>query len=62
MLDSQEIVAAAILSAPGWVRVGITAPDARMRVKAAETLAAHLREYAGEPLPMKDRNQLPLPL
>lgn len=62
MLDSQEIVAAAILSAPGWVKVGITAPDARMRVQAAETLAQHLAEYAGEPLRVSDRNQLPLPL
>jgi len=61
MLDSQEIVAAAILSAPGWVKVGITAPDARMRVQAAETLAAHLAEYAGE-TPALDVNQLPLPL
>lgn len=62
MLDSQEMVAAAILSAPGWVRIGITAPDPKMRVQAAEKLAAHLAEYAGEPLPKQDRNQLPLPL
>ncbi|KZE11099.1 MULTISPECIES: DUF6771 family protein [Sphingomonas] len=62
MLDSQEMIAAAILSAPGWVRLGITAPDARMRVQAAETMAAHLREYVGEPLSVQDRNQLPLPL
>lgn len=62
MLDSQEIVAAAILSAPGWVKVGITAPDARMRVQAAETLAAHLCEFAGDPIPIQDHNQLPLPL
>lgn len=62
MLDPREIVAAAIVSAPGWARVGITAPDPRMRIKAAETIAAHLAEYAGEPLPVDDRKQLPLPL
>lgn len=62
MLDSQEMVAAALLSAPGWARVGLTAPDSRLRVQAAETLAAHLAEYAGQPLAVSDRNQLPLPL
>ncbi|MGW8188869.1 DUF6771 family protein [Sphingomonas hankookensis] len=56
------MIAAALLSAPGWARVGLTAPDSRLRVEAATTLAAHLREYAGEPLPKQDRNQLPLPL
>ncbi len=62
MLDSHEMIAAALLSAPGWARVGLTAPDSRLRVEAATTLAVHLCEYAGEPLVMQDRNQLPLPL
>lgn len=61
MLDSREIVAAAILSAPGWARIGITAPDPRMRVQAAETMAAHLAEYAGD-RSSPDLDQLPLPL
>jgi hypothetical protein len=30
----------AILEAPGWVRVGITAPTAGMRERATEELAA----------------------
>lgn len=62
MLDTREIVAVAILSAPGWARIGITAPDARMRVQAAETIAKHLPEYAGDTQPVDDRKQLPLPL
>lgn len=62
MLNSQEMIAAALLSAPGWARVGLTAPDSRLRVEAATTLAAHLCESLSPPLAMEDRNQLPLPL
>lgn len=62
MLDSQEMIAAALLSAPGWARVGLTTPDSRLRVEAATTLAAHLCESLSPPLAMQDRNQLPLPL
>ena len=34
----------AILSAPGWARVGITMPDERMRVRAARELAQSIVE------------------
>lgn len=41
----------ALLSAPGWARVGLTMPDARMRENAATELAkaviGHLNGSAG---------------
>jgi hypothetical protein len=50
-------IAAAILAAPGWVRVGIAAPDRRIRERAAEALALSILEGAGRGLP-PDANQL----
>lgn len=52
-------ISAAILSAPGWARVGITAPNERLRHDAAHELArAILNGSAGGP----DPAQLPLAL
>lgn len=39
MRIEHDTIAQAILNAPGWARVGITAPDARMREEAARELA-----------------------
>ena len=51
----------ALLTSAGWARVGLTAPNARLREQAAKELALTICERlnAVEPL---DRNQLPLPL
>lgn len=54
-------LASAILTAPGWVRVGITAPVKRIREQAAHELARSLCE-AVRPMEQVDRNQLRLPL
>lgn len=49
-------LAESILSAPAWARVGITAPDDRMREEAALELARSIlgEEYCDDP------RQLPL--
>ena len=36
---SDRLIAAAILNAPGWARVGLTMPDPVMRERAADELA-----------------------
>ena len=44
-LDENRI-AAALLDAPGWARVGITAPTSHIRVEAAFELARAIVESA----------------
>jgi len=41
----QESIAATILDAPGWARVGIAAPSERMRAQAALALARAIVEH-----------------
>lgn len=54
-------IATAILEAPGWCRVGITAPGEHLRQQAAKELALSIASaLKGHPVP--DRDQLPLPL
>ena len=54
-------LATTILQAPGWVRVGITAPVQRIREQAAYELACAICN--AERLPVRDeRDQIPLPL
>lgn len=43
----QHLIAEAILSAPGWVRVGITMPEQRMRLRVADGLAQSIVEQLG---------------
>ncbi|WP_370631729.1 DUF6771 family protein [Novosphingobium sp. FKTRR1] len=40
MRIDHDTIAQAILAAPGWARVGITASDQRMREDAAQELAS----------------------
>lgn len=59
-IERQEL-SAILLAAPGWARVGLTMPDARLRERAADTLAATMIEkLQGTPTP--DINQLRLSL
>ena len=52
-------ISTAILNAPGWAKVGITAPNERLRRDAAQELArAIMSSSAAEP----DPAQLPLAL
>lgn len=55
-------VAELISHSPGWARVALTAPDAGLRERAAETLAAIVVERAEHPLPCRDPRQMALPL
>lgn len=59
---THESIAAAILSAPGWARVGLTMPNAEMRERAAETIATTILDTLGAPIEDADRDQLALPL
>jgi hypothetical protein len=54
-------IAAAILDAPGWCRVGITAPGEHLRQQAAKELALSIASSLKE-RSVPDRDQLPLPL
>lgn len=61
MIDSQTL-ADALLAAPGWARVGLTAPTETLRHSAANTLAAYVCKRLENPVVPVDRAQLPLPL
>lgn len=52
----------AILSAPGWARVGITMPDPAMRQRAASELARAVLVGLGVDATIDDANQLELPI
>ena len=54
-------ISAAILSAPGWCRVGITAPTEEMRQQSARELARAIVEYLN-PVPADADAQIPLAL
>jgi hypothetical protein len=54
-------IATTILAAPGWARVGITAPNERLRDDAAEELARTIIErIGGDPLEAFHPDQLSL--
>lgn len=55
-------VANAILAAPGWARVGITMPDARLRAEAANELARAILTGLGEVPVRDDEDQMKLSL
>ncbi len=59
---THESIATAILSAPGWARVGLTMPDERMRERAADTIAATILDTLSGATQLDDRDQLALPL
>lgn len=51
-------VARALLNAPGWARVGLTAPTEIIREAAAQELALTIARIDGEPSVVADPNQL----
>lgn len=55
-------LASTVLAAPGWVRVGIAAPSARMREAAALELGALIAERIDHPAVTVLEGQLALPL
>ena len=59
-LSADAALAASILNAPGWARVGITMPDPAMRERAAGELARSIVEQLTAP--SHDVDQLTLSL
>lgn len=57
----RDELSAILRSAPGWARVGLTMPDAHIRERAADALAATIIEKLRD-VPAPDVNQLRLPL
>ena len=55
-------VARALLDAPGWARVGLTAPTEIIRVAAAQELALMIARIHGETTAAADADQLVLAL
>lgn len=55
-------LADAVLTAPGWVRVGIAAPSERIREEAALALATRIVDSLDTPVAIVPDGQLALPL
>lgn len=55
-------ISEAILSAPGWARVGITMPDERMRLQAADSLAGAIADHLEDGREKDGADQLTLPI
>lgn len=62
MTSHEERIANALLSAPGWARVGLTVSDERRRNSAARELAACIADELSDPAPVVDRDQFALPI
>jgi len=58
---SRSYLADIILAAPGWARVGLTVPNERTRLKAADALAGAILERLADPSG-PDARQLVLPM
>lgn len=58
--SARKQIAEALLAAPGWARIGITAPAPRLREEAALELAKSVLGERDEP--ELDRDQLTLSL
>lgn len=56
------LIAEAILQAPGWARIGITAPSPVMREDAAAELARAILDHAQTPATDPARDQIGLAL
>ncbi|UVO49656.1 hypothetical protein M0208_03700 [Sphingomonas sp. SUN019] len=61
-MPSPFMLAQMVLSAPGWARVGITAPDERLREEAALELGTLIADRLERPFVIVPDGQLPLPL
>lgn len=59
---SPLMLATMVLSAPGWVRVGITAPSERLRQEAALELGSLIADRMEHPVVIVPEGQLALPL
>jgi hypothetical protein len=59
---SRLALASLVLTAPGWVRVGIAAPSERTRKAAALELGAIIAERIERPVHVAPEGQMALPL
>ncbi|UYY77468.1 DUF6771 family protein [Sphingomonas sp. R1] len=59
--DSSSL-ATTLLHAPAWARIGLTAPNERLREQAAAELAETIIDALARPLPVNDPRQMALPL
>ncbi|GAA0462168.1 MULTISPECIES: DUF6771 family protein [Sphingomonas] len=59
--DSSSL-AQTLLHAPGWARMGLTAPNQRLRERAAAELAETILDALARPQAAHDARQMPLPL
>jgi len=57
-----DAISTAILSAPGWARVGITVPDGRLREQAADALARAIVDDLWHIPDTASEDQLALPM
>ena len=58
---NESAIADALLAAPGWARVGLSAPTNRMREDAASELArVILGEIEPDAQPCREQDRLPL--
>jgi hypothetical protein len=55
-------LATALLHAPAWARIGLTAPSDRLREQAAAELAESILDSLTHPMPVNDPRQMALPL
>lgn len=60
--DTTTALAQAILTAPAWARVGITAPTQNIREAAAQELARQIGKIVGIEPNQPDPRQIPLPI
>ena len=59
-LDHDLLAETLLLKSPGWARVGLTAPDSRLRHESAHELARVIIEAIGVERPADDPAQLGL--
>lgn len=63
MTISTQRLADILLQAPSWACMGLTAPDERLRGRAADTLALVIAERLELPeRPVRDERQMTLPI
>lgn len=60
--DPAELAATLLTRTPGWARVGLTAPDSRLREAAASELAHTIVAALRSSAKTLDARQLALPL
>lgn len=58
----RERLTSIILGSPARVRLGLTVSDERLRERASDALAATILDRLQSPPPVRDKDQLPLPL